>query len=243
MTRCCSTVPFIHADLSTNQTSRRCLLSTPLGNPLLTISDTIHLDSPHQLSVADIRRWLCFWNKNRVEVSNLVEKRMAFFFFFSYGAFFYLAANEHLSRALYFTSRPTRIPSLRRFILPRGQRGSSLFWRFLLPRGQRGSPFPGRFLLPRGQRGSRSTSISSGVFFYLAANKDLSLQGIFFYLAANKELLSWALSFTSRLTSIPSAFFYLAANEDLLSYNRFLLHLVSLKSLSHTFHPLHMPLG
>ena len=27
--RCCSTVPFIHADLSTNQTSQRCLLSTP----------------------------------------------------------------------------------------------------------------------------------------------------------------------------------------------------------------------
>ena len=37
--RCFSTIPFIHADFSTNQTSRRCLLSTPLGNLLLTISD------------------------------------------------------------------------------------------------------------------------------------------------------------------------------------------------------------
>ena len=27
--RCCSTIPFIHADLLTNQTSQRCLLSTP----------------------------------------------------------------------------------------------------------------------------------------------------------------------------------------------------------------------
>ena len=40
MAQCYSTVPFIHADLSTNQTSQRCLLSTPLGNPLLTISDS-----------------------------------------------------------------------------------------------------------------------------------------------------------------------------------------------------------
>ena len=87
----------------------------------------------------------------------------------------------------------------RRFFLSRGQRVSLLGALFYLAANEDPIWY---ILLPRGQRGSRSTSISSDVFFYLVANEDLSLQGAFFYLAANEELLSWALSFTSRPTRI-----------------------------------------
>ena len=196
MARYCSTIPFIHANLSTNQTSQRCLLSTPLGNPLLTISDNIRCQEgslalffnsrPTSISV------VLSFNSRPTSISFSLGRfllpygQRGFFFPGRFllprgqwgtslpGAFFYLAANEDsFSRALSFTSRPTRIPSLRRFILPRSQRGSF---------------FPGRFFLPRGQRVCRA------FFFYLAVNEEL-FQDVFFYLAANEDPFLWPFFF------------------------------------------------
>ena len=54
------------------------------------------------------------------------------------GAFFYLAANEEpLLRGAFFYLAANEDPG--RFILPRGQRGTSSPGRFILPRGQRGA--------------------------------------------------------------------------------------------------------
>ena len=128
-------------------------------------------------------------------------------------ALFFLTRGQRVSRALSFTSRPTRNFSLGRFLLPRGQRGTSSPGRFLLPRGQRGSPFPGRFLLPRGQRGFPFPGR-----FLLPRGQRGPPFGIFFFPCGQRA--SRAFSFTSRPTRVLALYFSLAANERL---GRFLL--------------------
>ena len=161
------------------------------------------------------------------EAGDLVEKWMAFPFFFP--------------MALSFISRPTSI-SLGRFILPRGQRGTHLTHSFT-SRPTR-IPFDTFFylaanedpiwhvLLPRGQRGT----FLSGALFYLAANEDPFSRALYFTSrqrgspfpgrfilprGQRGSLLSRALSFTSRPTRISfDTLFYLAANEGSLVIGR-----------------------
>ena len=116
------------------------------------------------------------------------------------------------SRALSFTSRPTRIPFDPLFYLAANEdllflgvlfylaANEDLFW---------------RFLLSRGQRASLALSFTS---------RPTRVPGAFFYLAANEDFLSRAFSFTLRPTRIsffPGVFFYLAANEDSLFITNF----------------------
>ena len=109
---------------------------------------------------------------------------MAFPFFFSYGAFFYLAANEHLSWALYFTSRPTRIP----------------FDTFFYLAADEGLLFSGAFFYLAANEGS--LVIERDAIGLNGRPMSRRFSGAFFYLAANEDLLSRALSFTSRPTRI-----------------------------------------
>ena len=118
---------------------------------------------------------------------------------FCISAFFYFAANEHLSWALYFTSQLMRIPFNTFFYVAANEDLLLQGAFFYLAANEDLFPIALSF-------NSRPISIP-GVFFYLAANEEFSLQGVFFYLAANEDPFSRAFYFISRSTRI---FFFLA---------------------------------